>query len=225
MPASKSHRVRSRQPGRPAGRNDDDVRSALLEAAGKLFLKHGFAQVTARQIAAAAGTTPAMIHYYYENKDGLFQKMLQDAIAPLAGLLSGALQSSASAPDLRALIAAHLRLVSANPWIATLIVNEVLPEGGHLRAIFIRDIAGRMLPMMTELLERERVAGRLRTDLDPKLATLSLLSLNMFPFITRVVLGPVLGLKLEGPELDALIEHNTNLFYDGIASRTARTHS
>ena len=56
------------------------MRSALLDAASKLFLKHGFERVTARQIAAAAGTTPAMIHYYFGNKLGLFRAMLERAI-------------------------------------------------------------------------------------------------------------------------------------------------
>jgi AcrR family transcriptional regulator len=211
-------------PGRPAATHEEDVRSALLAASRRLFLKHGFDKVTARQIAAAAGTTPAMIHYYYVNKDGLFRTMLQEAIEPLRVLLSGALQSGAPAPDIRALIAAHLRTVAANPWIATLIVNEVLAEGGRFRALFMREVASRMLPMIVELLERERSAGRARADLNPKLAALSLLSLNMFPFISRVVTGPVLGLKFEGAELEELIAHTTQVFLDGIGNRRSGDH-
>jgi TetR/AcrR family transcriptional regulator len=202
--------------GRPVGASEEDIRAALLAAARRLFLKHGFAKVTARQIAAAAGTTPAMIHYYYDNKDGLFRVMLQETVEPLGHLLAGALQSGPAAPDIGALIAAHVRTVAANPWIATLIVTEVLPEGGRFRAAFMRDVAGRMLPMIVELLDRERRAGRVRSDLDPRLGALSLLSLNMFPFLTRIVIGPVLGVKLEGAELEELIAHTTRVFLDGI---------
>jgi hypothetical protein len=41
-------------------------------------------------------------------------------------------------------------------------------------------------------------------------------SLCMFPFLSRVVSGPVLGLKLEGEELDRLIAHTARLFIAGI---------
>jgi AcrR family transcriptional regulator len=51
------------------------MRAALLDASEKLFLKHGFERVSERQIAALAGTTPAMIQYYFEDKLGLFRAM------------------------------------------------------------------------------------------------------------------------------------------------------
>lgn len=190
-----------------------------MAAARELFLQHGFAKVTARQIAAAAGTTAAMIHYYFDNKDGLFRAMLQEAAAPLYQLLADVLRADTGVPDFGKMIAAHLRTVAANPWIATLVVNEVLAEGGQLRSVFIRDVAGQMLPMLVELFERERRAGRIREDLNPRLTALSLLSLNIFPFLTRVVTGPVLGVELKGAALEELIAHTTKLFLDGISRK------
>jgi TetR/AcrR family transcriptional regulator len=216
---ARAAKTKARSRGRPSEDSADNVRAALMAAARQLFLKHGFAKVTARQIAAEAGTTAAMIHYYFDNKDGLFRAMLQEAIEPLGHLLADVLRPGTSQPDIGMLMAAQLRTVAANPWIATLILNEVLAEGGRLRPMFMRDIAGRMLPMLVELLDRERRAGRLREDLNPRLAALSLLSLNMFPFLTRVVTGPVLGVKLEGAALEELIAHTTKLFLDGISRR------
>lgn len=212
-------RSKPRSPGRPTEDSDADVRAALMVAARKLFLQYGFAKVTARQIAAAAGTTAAMIHYYFENKEGLFRAMLQEAIAPIHQMLVDVLRPDTGVPDFGKMIGAQLRMVAANPWIATLIVNEVLAEGGQFRAVFMRDIAGRMLPMLVELLERERRAGRIREDLNPRLTALSLMSLNMFPFLTRVVTGPVLGVEFKGAALEELIEHTTRMFLNGI-SRT-----
>jgi len=165
-----------------------------------------------------------MIHYYFDNKDGLFRTMLQEAVEPLRHLLTDVLRPGMGVPDIGLFMAAQLRTVAANPWIATLILNEVLAEGGRFRAIFMKDIAGQMLPMLVELLDRERRAGRIRKDLNPRLAALSLLSLNMFPFLTRVVTGPLLGLKLEGAELEEFIAHTTRVFLDGI-SRPAPSRS
>ena len=208
-------RARGRSPGRPPVDAEDDVRSALLDAANKLFLKHGFERVTARQIAVAAGTTAAMIHYYFGNKLGLFRAMLERAIGPVRELIAGSLSQAGAVVDPAVLIRMHMQTAAANPWIATLIVNEVLAEKGRFRATFIRDIAGRQAPLVMELLQRARSGGRLRDDLDVRLAALSLLSLCMFPFLARAVAGPVLGLKYDDEEIERLIAHTAKLFTSG----------
>jgi TetR/AcrR family transcriptional regulator len=224
MTTRKPRRTRSRSVGRPSVEAEADVRAALIDAARQLFLKFGFAKVTARQIAAAAGTTPAMIHYYFENKIGLFRAMLQQAIEPLSQMLSGAVQAPASeSRDLVALIDGHIRTVSANTWIASLIVNEVLPEDGKFRAAFIKDIASKLLPMVVAVIEQGKRDGQFRAELDSRLTALSILSLNMFPLITRSITGPILGFKLEGTDLDRLIGHTTKLLLEGIASTRGKS--
>ena len=219
--AQSARRRRSRSPGRPTVEADADVRTALLDAAHKLFLKHGFDRVTARQIAAAAGTTPAMIHYYFGNKLGLFRAMLDRAIRPLRELLAGSLSEGSAAPmEIPALIRAQMRTVSANAWIPGFVVNEVFAERGRFRTTFMRDIASRHVPLLIELIERGRRSGRFRHDVDPRHAALSLLSLCMFPFVSRLVTEPMLGMKYEGDELERYISHTARLFMTGIEVRS-----
>jgi TetR/AcrR family transcriptional regulator len=218
MAKVRAKRARVRGVGRPAAEAEADVRAALIAAAKQLFLKDGFEKVTARQIAAAAGTTPAMIHYYFDNKIGLFRAMLQEAIEPFSRMLSGALDApSGAAGDLAALIEGHIRTAAANAWIASLIVNEVLPEGGKFRAAFVREIASRLLPMLVALIEQGRRDGKFREDIDARLTALSIVSLNIFPLISRPITGPILGFKFEGADLDRLIAHTTKLLLQGIA--------
>jgi AcrR family transcriptional regulator len=203
--------------GRPAAASGAEVRGALLQAARRLFLKHGYAKVTARQIAAAAQTTPAMIHYYFTDKDGLFRAMLDEAIQPVLQLV----ESGEGPGELEQLVQLQMQLNAANPWIATLIVNEVFAGEGRLRGLFIKQVASRVLPRLIALLTRARAAGRLRADVDPRLAALSLLSLNMFPFIARSVIVPLLEVKLDGAELQTLITHNIAVFMRGVGVERA----
>jgi AcrR family transcriptional regulator len=218
MTKARAKRIRPRSVGRPSAQSEADVRAALIAAAKQLFLKFGFEKVTARQIAAAAGTTPAMIHYYFDNKIGLFRAMLQDAIEPLRRMLGGAVDApSAPTVDVAALIEGHIRIAAANTWIPSLIVNEVLPEGGKFRATFVRDIASKLLPMLVELIEQGRREGKFRSDLDAQLTALSIVSLNVFPLISRAITAPILGFTLQGDDLDRLIAHTTKLLLQGIA--------
>jgi AcrR family transcriptional regulator len=208
-----------RSRGRPASTESDDVRAALLDAARTLFLKHGFAKVSSRQIARVARTTPAMIHYYFGDKHGLFREIVTDAIAPFVRQLSSTFADTASQPvDPAALIAVHMRTGASNQWLASLLVNEVLAEGGELRSDFIRHVAQRLAPMLIQTLTSARDRGMLRSDLDPKLAALSFLSLCAFPLISRGVTGSVFGVRLEGADLERLIEHTARLFMRGCAA-------
>jgi AcrR family transcriptional regulator len=162
-----------------------------------------------------------MIHYYFGDKDGLFRAMLDEAIQPLLQLF----EDGAPPVELEQLVHLQMQLNAANPWIATLIVNEVFAGEGRLRALFIRQVAARMLPRLIALLRRARAAGKLRDDIEPRLAALSLLSLNMFPFIARSVVGPALDLQLEGAQLEALIAHNIGMFLHGAGSQRREASS
>lgn len=44
----------------------------LLDHAEALFARHGFHGVTIREVARAAGVDSALVHYYFETKQGLF---------------------------------------------------------------------------------------------------------------------------------------------------------
>jgi AcrR family transcriptional regulator len=218
--AHSSRRRRARSPGRPPVDAEADIRSALLEAAKKLFLKHGFERVTARQIAASAGTTAAMIHYYFGNKLGLFRAMIERVIAPLRSLLVDSLAEPGASPDPARLMGMQMRAIAENPWLPTFVLNEVLAEKGRFRSTFVRDVASQQAPLVIELLERGRASGRFRPDIEPRFAALTLLSLCLFPFLSRPVSGPVLGIKLEGEELERFIAHTVKIFLHGIENRS-----
>lgn len=71
------------RPGRPPGRNGKPRRDRaddMLSTALRLFAKLGFANVTIKDIAAAAGMNPALIYYYYEDKEDLFLAALRYAV-------------------------------------------------------------------------------------------------------------------------------------------------
>jgi AcrR family transcriptional regulator len=57
---------------RPKQAEPGDTREAILNAAESHFAHHGFYGVTVRQVARSAGVDPALLHYYFDSKRGLF---------------------------------------------------------------------------------------------------------------------------------------------------------
>lgn len=70
---AESPRPRGRRPGRPEGQTNlaDDI----LNTAETLFAELGYAGTTLRQVADQLGVNPAMIAYYFQNKDNLFRSV------------------------------------------------------------------------------------------------------------------------------------------------------
>ena len=87
---SKSKRQDSKKPARKVGRPategpNEAKRDAIAAAALELFSRSGVAAVSNKELGEAAGINPALIYYYFEDKDDLFQfavrKALADALA------------------------------------------------------------------------------------------------------------------------------------------------
>jgi AcrR family transcriptional regulator len=196
------------------------VRDALLETARSLFLSRGFTSVTIRQIAAAAGSSPATIHYHFGDKLGLYRAMLQVATAPVVEMLQG-LAEAPTPVDIRLVdvIGLYSRMLTANPWVPALIVQEVLSEGGPFREQFIEQFAGQLAPLLVAAVTREQAAGRIRADVEPRLAALSAISLTVFPFLAMPVAGRVLGLSVEWDAVERLAAHTNRVLMEGIGAR------
>ncbi len=201
---------------------DAAVREALLDSARKLFLARGFGSVTIRQIAAAAGSSTAAIHYHFGDKLGLYRAMLEDAFAPVAEALQRLGDPARGEEiDLARLVRLYTRMLATNPWVPALIVQEVLAEGGRFRAQFIEHFAGRLAPLVVGIMRREQARGVVRADADPRLAALSAISMTVFPFLALPVTSRVLGLTLDERSLDALTQHTTRVLLEGLGVKEA----
>ncbi len=69
-----------RRPGRRPG--NTGTRTAILSAATARFTEHGFQQATIRAIAADADVDPALVHYFFRNKEQLFVAAMALPIQP-----------------------------------------------------------------------------------------------------------------------------------------------
>ena len=58
-------------PGRPTASRERNARDLLLTAAAELFSQQGVAATTFAMIAQRAGLTPAMLHYYFKDREEL----------------------------------------------------------------------------------------------------------------------------------------------------------
>jgi len=187
-----------------------------MEAARSLFARQGFDAVSIRAVAQMAGVNTAMIHYYFGNKQGLYEAVLSGTLDPLIQELGDALATDAPTP-VRRFLSLYIHTLGANPWLPPLLLREVLSEDGRLRGWFLQQFESKA-GLITRFVQREQTAGRMRPDADATFTALSLLSLAVFPFVATPAGSDAAAMRVRKEQLDRLVDHTERLFLDGLST-------
>jgi AcrR family transcriptional regulator len=198
-------------------RDDPAARANILAAAERLFAEHGFAGVGVRQIAAAAGASGAMIHYYFGNKEGLYLAIIENAAATVRGLIADALESATSLEErLTRFARGYARYIFGHPTLARILLREMLAGGERFMKVVPKYVAtnyGMMRGAMAEGVRR----GELR-PLDVDLAPISFIGMIIVFQLVRPVIATGIGnIQFDERFIERLATHTVELFLHGAA--------
>jgi AcrR family transcriptional regulator len=181
------------------------MRLRLLDVALVCFGRLGIGATSLRTIAIEAGVTPAMLHYYFGDKEQLQQAVIAERLLPAFARMRDMLVQADG--DVAGLIAAFVRgievLVAEHPWLPSLWVREVLCEGGALRELLVHQIAPQLPQMLAQRFAVAQQQGRINADLDPRLLVVSLIGLTLFPAAG----APIWRRIFDADDLDAAALH------------------
>jgi AcrR family transcriptional regulator len=88
---------------RRIGSADSKTRAQLVDAAERLLIEEGYAAVTSRRVAAAAGLKPQLVHYYFRTMDDLHLEVFRRRAEENLGRAERAIQQDPSLRELWAL--------------------------------------------------------------------------------------------------------------------------
>jgi len=156
------------------------TRNAILDAAEKVFYRHGVARTSMEQIAAAASVTRGAVYWHFRDKIELFDAMINRVFLPQEEILERLASGDGDHPlnDLRNACCEALRSMGKDKRRKTVIsivmlrceyVKEMEPVMKRRRAC-----KDRMLARSMKLLERAARLGQLSPRWTPRLAALSL---------------------------------------------------
>lgn len=126
-------------------REREEMRQLIIDAARRLFVQEGYAQVTVRRIAEAIEYTPGAIYSYFEDKDAIFHALHRQGFTELMRYMAEASARAAAEggtplDQLRRLGEAYLSFAHENPEMYDLMFvaqapvraePETWPEGGR----------------------------------------------------------------------------------------------
>ena len=181
-PPPEAAAARRRSPGRPP--DETDRRALALDAALACYVRRGIAATTLRDIAGAAGVTPALLHYYFGDAAALREAVIAERLMPVFVEVRDLLLGMPEAPlreVLTRFVDALCDLVRRHDWLAPLWIREVVSEGGSLRDLLVQRLAPQIAGALAARFAAEQAAGRLNPAIDPRLLLVSVLGLSLFP--------------------------------------------
>lgn len=178
---------------------ETNTEQAILKAAEELFLEQGFEQTTTKQIAQRAGCNQALLHYYYRTKDNLFVQIFEEKAKFIATHFLD-INSTAQTLEERIsqMVELHFELFRKNPRLVPFLLKEVLSDPVRVAPILdkIKQYMVKIFGKIDEALHEEIEKGAAR-PVSTLNVILTLVSLDVAPFIIAPVLQPVLDLTDE----------------------------
>lgn len=208
-------RAERRGPGRPAAGNPGQ-RDQLLDAATELFARHGVAGTPIRAIAEHAGVTPALVHYYFRDRDQLLDAIVDERLQRLVD----AIFAPAAAPEdpvamLVGIAGRMIRVAASTPWFPGLWIHEVAGADGLLRERVLNRFALQRAGALSAPLATAIAGGKLNPGLEPALVMPSLIGLTLLPLATSHIWQRLPG--AEHVDTETLVRHVSTLLTQGLA--------
>lgn len=183
-------------------------RTAILDAALELFSHRGYGATSMRDIATNAGVSTGSVYHHFEDKEALFQALLEQfqAITRRADFpINVVLERGDFLDDFATLAAAAQEVwIRWRAYLALFYVDAVEFDGRHIQR-FYADLAGRFEQFAETNRSRLELDQRFQADVPPAPALLFATRAFIYYFSVESLFGVERQLGRPTPEAVALI--------------------
>lgn len=177
----------------PANAEKSSTEEKILEAAKRVFQRKGYDGTKMSDIAKEAGINQALLHYYYRNKDRLFQSVYHHAILTLFPKITDILNTENPLEEkIRLFVDTYYQLLSENPFLPVFIMHEMSSHPERIKKFFTSHHLIRPKKMLEQY--REGVKCGKYFDMEPEQFFVNLIALCVIPFAAKPVIQTALGM-------------------------------
>ena len=175
-----TRRAKVEKPSSKQVRDATLTQAVILAAAEEEFAQHGLIAARTEAIAAKTGVAKSMIYYYFKDKEGLYQAVLDRSHASLLQA-NQQLDLDHLAPEvaLERFLAALLDCVSQNPKLPLIMFHEAVQNHGQY---YKQSSSLTIDTMLMAILERGVASGVFRA-LDPFQTAINIMGSCLFYYI------------------------------------------
>lgn len=158
----------------------------ILHAAHRVFLQKGMDGARMQEIADEAGINKALLHYYYKNKDKLFEAVFVGIFSEFFKKVGGVLISDVSPKEkIIHFVNTYMDTIQANPFAPQFIINEINRDPSIMKKMMLE--SGIDPHMLVSLFGKNMV----HVHYDIRHIIVSMLGLCIFPYVARPLMETV----------------------------------
>jgi len=163
---------------------DKTTESQILEAAKQIFQTKGMDGSRMQEIADKAGINKAMLHYYFRNKQLLFEAVFNQAFTMIAPQLNAIMNDESSIEEkIKNFTYNYTSFMLQHPYLPNFIIQEL-----NRNEVFLDKLKAKTdFPNLKKfkLKVQEEIAQGLIQPIDADQLFVNILSLNIFPFLGK----------------------------------------
>jgi len=177
-----------------------DKRTAILEAAARLFAEKGFNETSTAEVAAAAGVAQGTVFYHFKTKEGILLAVYQALSDDYSAGLAAALQERGTGLEsLEQGVRFHLQFARDESTAFLVALRDLPARLGNPQSPArqeIRGRIGRVLALFQAVIERGRRDGSLKPPVSPEQGAILLRGV-LYGLTRQKLIGP-----MDIPDLD-----------------------
>lgn len=204
----------------PVPRNPDRTRRRILQAAIRLFAKHGFHAVSVDQIVGQARVNKRMVYHYFGSKDALFEAALSEVYKRIEEIEFHAVERGRSPREkLSRLLESYFEFLDVEPEFTRLLQWENLEKGRHLTKENHLLTKNPFLERFRAIVQHGVATGEFRRDLDVTHLMIHFIGLCFIYHSNQFSLSQSLELDLGNAKVkERGLNQVLSLVFDGIAN-------
>ena len=207
----------------PVLRNPDRTRRRILQAAIRLFARHGFHAVSVDQIVGQARVNKRMVYHYFGSKDALFEAALSEVYKRIEEIEFHAVERGRSPREkLSRLLESYFEFLDDEPEFTRLLQWENLEKGRHLTKENHLLTKNPFLARFRAIVQDGVAAGEFRSDLDVTHLMIHFIGLCFIYHSNQFSLSQSLELNLGDVKVkERGLNQVLRLVFDGITNPSA----
>ena len=198
-----SRHVTKRSTSGRGGYDPELTRRNILAVATREFAEKGYSGARVDEIAAQTNTSKRMIYYYFEDKEGLFVAVLEDAYRRIRQI-EATLDLVDLEPEaaIRALVGFTFDYQNSNEDFIRLVMVENIHQGVHLaRSRAIQDLNVSVINTLREIYERGVLDGVFREGIDEIDLHMTISALCFFNVSNRATFSRIFKKDMSSQEM------------------------
>lgn len=170
-----------------------NTEETILQAAKCIFQQKGMDGARMQEIADEAGINKAMLHYYYRNKQQLFDAVFKSAFSLLIPQLNKILNDDSSLEEkIRNFTCNYIDFVKKQPYLPNFIIYEINKNPDFIVDLF-QDNDFPSIDKFKIQIEKEIEKGTIK-PINAEQLFINLIALNAFPFVAAPLLKGIINI-------------------------------